>query len=179
VNYNDVLSFWFDEIEPSQWWVKDLDFDRLIQDKFLDLHKQANQCELFEWRTSAKGRLAEIIILDQFSRNIFRESPKAFESDQLALALSQEAISLGKHLELNALERSFIYLPYMHSESLKIHDIAVELYTNNGIQSNLEFEIKHRDIIVKYGRYPHRNSILDRVSTAEELEFLNQPGSSF
>jgi uncharacterized protein (DUF924 family) len=179
VNYNDVLSFWFDEIEPSQWWVKDLDFDRLIQDKFLDLHKQANQCELFEWRTSAKGRLAEIIILDQFSRNIFRESPKAFESDQLALALSQEAISLGKHLELDDIERSFIYLPYMHSESLKIHDIAVELYTNNGIQSNLEFEIKHRDIIVKYGRYPHRNSILDRVSTAEELEFLNQPESSF
>ncbi len=179
MNYGDVLSFWFDEIEQSKWWVKDISFDRLIEDKFLALHEQANKCELFEWRCSAKGRLAEIIVLDQFSRNIFRDTPKAFLSDQLALALSQEAISLGKHHELNEIERSFMYMPYMHSESLNIHDVAVELYKNNGIQSNLDFEIKHRDIIAKFGRYPHRNAILNRVSTAEEIEFLKQPGSAF
>ena len=179
MNYDDVLSFWFNEIEQSKWWVKDANFDYLIADKFLALHEQANKCELFEWRKSAKGRLAEIIVLDQFSRNIFRDSAKAFASDSLALALSQEAISLGKHNELNEIERSFIYMPYMHSESLSIHDVAIELYKGNGIQSNVDFEIKHRDIIVKFGRYPHRNSILDRVSTLEETEFLKQPGSAF
>jgi uncharacterized protein (DUF924 family) len=179
VNYEDVLSFWFDDIEPSQWWVKDVKFDNFITDKFLPLHEQANNCELFEWRKSAKGRLAEIIVLDQFSRNIFRDTPKSFASDQLALALSQEAISLGKHHDLNPIERSFIYMPYMHSESLKIHDIAVELYKSNGIESNLEFEVKHRNIIKKFGRYPHRNIILNRISTDEEIEFLKLEGSSF
>lgn len=179
MNYDDVLSFWFSEIEQSQWWVKDINFDRLIEDKFLTLHEKANKCELFEWRNSAKGRLAEIIVLDQFSRNIFRDTPKAFLSDQLALVLSQEAISLGKHHELNEIEKSFMYMPYMHSESLSIHNVAVELYKNNGIQSNLNFEIKHRDIIEKFGRYPHRNAILNRVSTFEELEFLKQSGSAF
>lgn len=179
MHYHEVLSFWFNEIETSKWWAKDLQFDRLIKDRFLTLHEQANQCELFEWRESAKGRLAEIIVLDQFSRNIFRDTPKAFASDPLALALSQEAISLDKHLELNNTERSFLYMPWMHSESLTIHNRAVELYKENGIQSNLDFEIKHRDIIAKFGRYPHRNAILHRVSTDEEIEFLKQPDSAF
>jgi len=179
MNYDDVLSFWFNDIEQEKWWVKDLDFDLYIKDKFLTLHEQANNCELFKWRKSAKGRLAEIIVLDQFSRNIYRDTPKAFSSDQLALALSQEAISLGSHHELNQVERSFMFMPYMHSESLLIHDIAVELYKSNGVQSNLEFEIKHRNIIKKFGRYPHRNIILNRTSTSDEIEFLKQPGSSF
>jgi uncharacterized protein (DUF924 family) len=179
MNYTNIISFWFKEIEPKQWWIKDLAFDQLITDKFLAIHQQASQCELFEWRATAQGRLAEIIILDQFSRNMFRDTPQAFSSDPLALTLAQEAISLGKHLELTAIERSFLYMPFMHSESLKIHEIAVELYRGNGIESNFEFEVKHRDIIEQYGRYPHRNAILDRISTAKELTFLQQPGSSF
>jgi uncharacterized protein (DUF924 family) len=179
VNYDDVLSFWFDEIDPSKWWIKNTSFDQLIEEKFLVLHGQANNCELFEWRSSAKGRLAEIIVLDQFSRNIFRDTAKAFLSDQLALALSQEAISLGKHHDLNNIERTFMYMPFMHSESLRIHDVAVELFKGNGIQSNLDFEIKHRYIIEKFGRYPHRNAILNRVSSVEEVEFLKQPNSAF
>lgn len=145
----------------------------------MTLHEQANKCELFDWRKSASGRLAEIIVLDQFSRNMFRNTAAAFSSDPLALALSQEAISLGKHEELSDIERSFLFMPYMHSESLSIHDIAVELYKNNGLQSNLEFEIKHRDIIERFGRYPHRNVILNRDSSEEEIEFLKQPGSAF
>lgn len=179
MNYDDVLSFWFNEIEESKWWVKDVHFDRLIEDKFLALHEQANKCELFEWRGSAQGRLAEIIVLDQFSRNIFRDTAKAFTSDPLALALSQEAISLGKHHELNEVERGFLYMPFMHSESLKVHDVAVALYRDNGVQATLNFEIKHREIIAKFGRYPHRNLILDRASSDEELEFLKHPGSGF
>ncbi|MGH1487374.1 MAG: DUF924 family protein [Cellvibrionaceae bacterium] len=176
---DDVLDFWFNEIDESKWWKKDSEFDALIKDKFLTLHEQANQCELFKWRSTAKGCLAEVIILDQFSRNIFRDSPQAFSSDALALALAQEAISRQKHLELNVKERSFLYMPFMHSESLLIHDLAVTLYQDNGIQSSLDFEIKHRTIIERFGRYPHRNSILNRKSTEAEIAFLKQPGSSF
>ena len=137
------------------------------------------RCELFEWRTSAKGRLAEIIVLDQFSRNMFRDTPLAFASDPLALVLSQEAISIGADEVLTSTQRSFLYMPFMHSESLIIHEAAVQLFTKNGVQSNLDFEMKHKAIIEQFGRYPHRNEILGRESTAEELEFLKQPGSGF
>lgn len=177
--HREVLKYWFEEIEESKWWVKDLEFDNQISIKFLKVHEMAAKCELFEWRNSAAGRLAEIIVLDQFSRNMFRDSPLAFANDPLALALSQEAISLGADKELDARRRSFMYLPFMHSESPKIHEIAVKLYAENGIQSNLDFEIKHKQIIDRFGRYPHRNEILGRESTREEVAFLQEPGSSF
>ncbi len=176
---NDVLHFWFDEIEASQWWTKDEAFDQLISSRFGTIHSQANACELYEWRVTAKGRLAEIIVLDQFSRNIFRDKPEAFASDSLALALAQEAIASKVDAELSPVERSFLYMPFMHSESLVIHEQAVRLFENNGIASNYDFEIKHKAIIEKFGRYPHRNRILGRQSTPEEIEFLSQPGSSF
>lgn len=147
MNANVILNFWFHELEPAQWWVKDEKLDRMIFEKFIDIHKQANKCELFSWRESAKGCLAEIIILDQFSRNMFRDTPKSFESDPLALSLAQEAISQQKHLALNAVERSFLFMPFMHSESIAIHDVAVNLYKDNGIESNYKFEIDHRNII--------------------------------
>lgn len=177
--YREILKFWFNEVNPSQWWEKDNDFDKLIIEKFSEAHASAKCCELFEWRESAEGRLAEIIVLDQFSRNMFRDSPLSFANDPLALALSQEAISSGVNSALSPLERSFLYMPFMHSESLKIHGVAVELYKNNGIQHSLDFEIKHKNIIEKFGRYPHRNAILGRESTEEEIEFLKQPGSGF
>jgi len=176
---NDVLSFWFDQITPEQWFVKDLEFDRLIITKFAHLHTAANQCELYAWRSTAKGRLAEIIVLDQFSRNIFRDSPQAFSSDALALVLAQEAISIGADKSLSSTERSFLYMPFMHSESLLIHQQALVLYTNNGIQSNLDFELQHKKIIEQFGRYPHRNKILGRHSSEAEITFLTQPGSAF
>ena len=174
-----VLSFWFEEIEQSQWWKKDIAFDQLIKERFGHLHQKAVKCELYEWRKTAKGRLAEIIVLDQFSRNIFRDSSLAFSNDSLALALAQEAVSAKADLELSAVENSFLYMPYMHSESLAIHNVALNLYRKNGIESNYDYEVKHREIIEKYGRYPHRNGILGRASTSEELEFLKTPGSSF
>lgn len=177
--YNDVLHFWFMEVDESQWWVKDESFDHLIFTRFSELHAKANRCELYEWRQEPRGRLAEIIVLDQFSRNMFRDTPLAFASDALALALSQEAISVTADVELSAVERSFLYMPFMHSESLTIHDMAVKLYTSNGVESNLKFELMHKTIIERFGRYPHRNSILSRESTVEEIEFLKQPGSKF
>lgn len=177
--YNEILKFWFEETDPAKWWAKDDAFDQSIRAKFSAVHSQATRCELFAWRAEARGRLAEIIVLDQFSRNMFRGSPLAFASDALALALAQEAISAGAEEALSPVERTFLYLPFMHSESLKIHAVAVELYRKNGIQRNLDYAIRHRQIIERFGRYPHRNAILGRQSTDEEIEFLKQPGSGF
>ena len=177
--HQEILNFWFDELEQKQWWIKDDQLDQLIIARFSALHTQAIHCELFEWRKTAAGRLAEIIILDQFSRNMFRDSPLCFAYDALALALSQEAIAAGADKALSPTQRRFLYMPFMHSESLTIHRIAVDLFQENGIQANLDFEIKHKEIIEQFGRYPHRNKILGRVSTEEELKFLQQPGSRF
>ena len=175
----DILTFWFEEIEESKWWIKDLQFDEMISERFADVHRAANCCELSHWRTTAAGRLAEIIVLDQFSLNMFRDTALSFASDSLALALAQEAISVGADASLNQSQRNFMYMPFMHSESLLIHDAAVKLYTKNDSQHSLDFELKHRDIIKKYGRYAHRNAILGRTSTPAELEFLTQANSSF
>ena len=177
--YQEILRFWFDELEQSQWWKKDDQLDQLIISRFSDLHTRAIQCELFEWRKTASGRLAEIIVLDQFSRNMFRDSPQSFANDALALALSQESIIAGADKALSPIQRSFLYMPFMHSESLKMHEIAVDLFKKNGVKANLDFEIKHKKVIEQFGRYPHRNKILGRVSTQEELKFLQKPGSKF
>jgi uncharacterized protein (DUF924 family) len=179
MEYQTVIDFWFNEISPEQWWIKDLQFDQDVKRRFLEMHERANRGELYHWRENAEGRLAEIIVLDQFSRNIFRDSAKAFASDALALVLAQEAVSLAEDKHLAENRRSFMYLPYMHSESPIIHQQAVKLYTALGNASNLEFELKHQEIIVEFGRYPHRNTLLARESSQEELQFLQQAGSSF
>ncbi len=174
-----VLKFWFEEIEPAQWWKKDEKFDSAVRARFSEIHHAAARCELYEWRRNARGRLAEIIVLDQFSRNMFRGSPLSFAFDPLALSLAQEAVSIGSDRDLNQAERSFLYMPYMHSESLKIHDIAVDLFSANCSPKSLDFELRHKAVIERFGRYPHRNAILGRESTREEIEFLREPGSSF
>ena len=177
--YHDVIIFWFEETQPSQWWRKDDEFDQLIIRKFSVIHDKATTCELFAWRKDPQGRLAEIIVLDQFSRNMFRGTPKAFAQDKMALILAQEAISLGVDQQLGSKERGFMYLPLMHSESIVIHETAEVLYRKYGTPSSLEFELKHKRIIERFGRYPHRNKVLGRISTDEEIAFLKQPGSSF
>ena len=177
--YQKILQFWFDDIKPAQWWVKDNDFDQLIKDNYAALHASTHLCELYHWRQTPRGRLAEIIVLDQFSRNMYRDQPQSFASDPLALALSQEAIIAEADQELTPTEKSFLYMPFMHSESAAIHKVAVALYEANGIESNYQFELKHKAIIDEFGRYPHRNEILGRVSTPAELEFLSGSGSSF
>ncbi|WP_346348147.1 DUF924 family protein [Shewanella olleyana] len=147
--------------------------------KFASLHSKSMAGELYEWRSSPLGRLAEVIVLDQFSRNIFRYSPKAFQSDPLALALAQEAVAQSQDKQLSPIERSFLYMPFMHSESMIVHQQALILFNQDGLESNYQFEIKHYEIIEKYGRYPHRNQILGRESTDAEIAFLKQPGSLF
>lgn len=179
IMFKQVINFWFNEIAPAKWWQKDTDFDQLVIDKFLPLHQQAMRAELYPWRSNAEGRLAEIIVLDQFSRNMFRDTPQAFSSDPLALTLAQEAIAVQADQALTPIQRSFLYMPFMHSESEIIHHLAAQLYKNNGIESNYNFELQHKKIIDQFGRYPHRNAILNRRSTEAELAFLAQPNSSF
>ena len=175
----DVIQFWFEDIEPKQRFIKDLEFDELLRTKFGETHHLATQGLLYAWREHPLDALAEIIVLDQFSRNMFRDTPKAFETDTLALVLAQEALRKKFDKELDNSKRSFLYMPFMHSESKEIHDIALFLFDQPGLEDNFNFEVKHKDIIDRFGRYPHRNEILGRESTTEELEFLSQPGSSF
>jgi len=177
--YHEIINFWFEEIEQKSWWVKDDVFDELIRSRFGDLHAQAASGELADWRTTALGRLAEIIILDQFSRNMYRDTSKAFSYDSMALTLAQEAVAGGFDAQLSTAGKSFIYMPYMHSESLHIHQEAECLFLKLGIESTIEFERKHRDIIERFGRYPHRNKILNRESSEDEIIFLSLPNSSF
>ena len=175
----DVLTFWFEELKPSEWFEVSEPLDQLITDRFSSLLNKAKKGELSDWRETAHGRLAEILILDQFSRNIYRGRPEAFTQDALALVLSQETIRAGADKALSAIEKSFLYMPYMHSESVLIHEEAMILFDQPGLESNHDFERRHKAIIDRFGRYPHRNAIVGRQSTAEEVEFLKEPGSSF
>jgi len=179
MNAQDVLDFWFGELSPSDWFSGGESIDELIVERFSSLHAAASKGELYAWRETPLGRLAEVIVLDQFSRNIGRNSAMAFASDPMALALAQEAVAGGCDKTLTAQQQSFLYMPYMHSESLVVHEQAVELFSQQGLEHNLDFEIKHKVIIERFGRYPHRNEMLGRTSTPEEVEFLQQPGSSF
>lgn len=177
--YQSVLTFWFNEVTPEMWWQKDTALDDEIRERFLPLHEQAVKGELFHWRQCPQGSLAEVIVLDQFSRNIYRGRREAFINDPLALALSQFAIEKGFNTQLSRDEQVFLYMPFMHSESRLIHAAAVDLYSELGKEGNLDFEVRHKAVIDRFGRYPHRNSILGRISTTEEIEYLEQGGDVF
>ena len=178
-NYHTIIDFWFNELSPSDWWKKDPELDQTISERFASLHQQAVEQRLPEWQDTAEGALAEIILLDQFSRNIFRDQPAAFAHDELALQLSRQAIAKGFNQELPPTKRGFLYLPFMHSESAEVHHEALHYFSEPGLENNLSFEKAHKAIIDRFGRYPHRNEILGRPSTPEELAFLQEPGSSF
>lgn len=174
-----ILRFWFEETPPKAWWSVDAEFDRTLAARFGELLCRAAAGELYAWRTDARGRLAEIVVLDQFSRNIHRDTPLAFAQDATALALAQEAVTAGALAQLPPIQRAFLLLPYMHSESRLIHAHAEALYREHAPPENLDFELRHKAIIDRFGRYPHRNAILGRASTPEEIELLRTPGSSF
>lgn len=177
MNYSDILHFWFEQLSPAQWWSKDTELDNLVRQKFTNIHKQAASGELSDWRRNAKGCLAEVIILDQFSRNMFRGEPLSFAFDGMALVLAQEAIHRGVNDQLIPQQRTFLYLPFMHSESANIHQQAMVLFSEPGLEDNLAYEKKHAEIIERFGRYPHRNKALGRESTQEELQFMqHHPG---
>lgn len=173
-----VFDFWFG-LEPAMWFKKDSDFDEDIRNRFLDTWQQATAGELSTWRETIAGRLAEIIVLDQFSRNLFRNKPLAFAQDGMGLILSQEALRHCDYLQLPQDQAKFLIMPFMHSESKVIQAQSVELFKALGDASSLEYAEKHKVIVDRFGRYPHRNQTLGRESTEAEKEFLKQPGSSF
>ncbi len=166
----EVLNFWFNDLTPNDWFTKSDDLDNQIKQRFLNIYEQTKAGENEYWRKTPKGRLAEIIILDQFPRNIFRDTSQAFSTDNQALTLSQEAIRSGADKNLNDTEKQFLYMPFMHSESLKIHQTAMHLFKT--LPKIYEFEIKHKEIIESFGRYPHRNKALERISTEEEIKWM-------
>jgi uncharacterized protein (DUF924 family) len=179
MDYTDVIRFWFEEAGVRNWFAKSAAFDMQIRQRFSSVHAAAVRGELDPWRNVQEGRLAEIILLDQFSRNMYRESARAFAQDSLALALAQEAVRAGADQALAPAQKAFMYMPYMHSESAVIHADAMRLFAQPGLESNLAYEVRHKAVIDRFGRYPHRNRILDRQSTPEEEAFLAQSGSSF
>ena len=179
MNPETIIDFWFTELNHTQRFAKDAVLDALLRQRFEATLQAGIAGELFEWRNTAHGRLAEIVVLDQFPRNMYRDTPAAFSQDAQALALAQELVRLRLDKDLPIAQRAFAYMPYMHSESLLIHQQAGVLFSQPGLEGSLSFEHKHRVILEKFGRYPHRNAILGRTSTTQETVFLGQPDSSF
>jgi len=186
-----VLDFWFDKNNEAYWFEQNDRFDKQIQDKFGGIWEAAKQGECVTWRiaessldgnssiTALAGRLAEIIVLDQFSRNLCRGQASAFAQDNMALALAQEAIQQPYFDTLPMQWRRFIIIPFMHSESAMIHKHYLPLFEQLDDANTLDFEHRHKQIIDQFGRYPHRNEVLNRDSTEDEKNFLKQPNSSF
>ncbi|WP_116652333.1 DUF924 family protein [Pelagibacterium sediminicola] len=168
----DVLDFWFAEHGPEDWYSGDPEFDEKCAARLSATHARAARCELWEWRKTAGGRLAEIILLDQLSRQLFRGDPRAFASDTMALALAQEAIAQGCDKELELHGRLFLYMPFQHAESLVIQEESVRLFKGLGDDDYLPYAIEHHEIIEKFGRFPLRNKALGRDSTPEEIAYI-------
>lgn len=168
----DILHFWFKELTPKDWFVKNEELDARMRERFLAVHGAAARGETAAWRETPEGRLAEIIVLDQFSRNMFRGTAEAFAYDAQALKLAEEAVAVGVDKKLLRTQRRFLYMPYMHSESKAVHKKAFWLFLRLFDWQTFKYELLHKRIIDRFGRYPHRNEILGRTSTPEELEFL-------
>lgn len=175
----DVYKFWFADHGRDDWFEGAPEFDQKLRDLFADTHPRVAAGEAYTWRQTPHGRLAEIIVLDQFSRQLFRDEARAFTQDPMALALAQEAVAGGYDKALPEEERLFIYMPYMHSESVAIHEEAMRLFTDLGNENNLDYEKRHFEVIKRFGRYPKRNQALGRESSAEEKAYIAETDSVF
>ena len=195
---DEILDFWLGELDEhglagdaqqKLWWTASEEVDKEIEERFSGDRDKAVSGELESWLGEARSRLAFILLIDQFSRNIFRGSARAFEADSIALGAAREAIDLKMDRPLRSSERSFVYVPLMHSESLtdqhlcvRMFDVLVEEWegkAKESAKSSRDFALQHLEIVDRFGRFPHRNEILGRSSTKEELAFLKEPGSSF
>ena len=175
----EVLEFWFEELTPEDWFRNSDETDALCRSRFMDIHKAVAALPANAVWTSSRRALATIIVLDQFPRNMFRGTPRAFATDPLARDVALGAVERGLDREFDVHGRCFMYLPFEHSEDLADQELAVSLFTALGDADYTRYAIAHRDIIARFGRFPHRNAFLGRPSTPEELAFLEQPGSSF
>lgn len=182
----EILDFWFlpenDENYGKQrevWFKKNPDFDAEISGKFLGDFEKAEAGELLHWTESARGSLALILLFDQFTRNMFRDSPRAFAADGKAREIARHMLSRGFYDELNAVQKQFAALPFEHSEDMDDQKLSVKLFAELGSDEALDYAQRHLEIIEKFGRFPHRNEQLGRESTKEEEAFLKTPNSSF
>lgn len=191
----DILSFWFGPpgssplTNSNKWYTKDDAFDREIKDRFEEVLELAARGALDGWKTTTRGRLALVILLDQLSRNMFRGTPRAFAQDARACETTLEAIATGDEQSLDVVERSFLYMPLMHAEDVDLQHKCVAAFERllkaapeairKFVDNSLQYANRHAEIVERFGRFPHRNEILGRASTPEEIEFLKQPNSSF
>ncbi len=171
----EIIDFWR-EAGPERWFEKDDAFDTLVRSRFLAAHEAAARCELASWQDGPDGALALLILLDQFPRNMFRGSAHAFATDPLARAAARQALARGFDRAIDAPMRQFFYLPFMHSENLADHDLAARLYQALGELEQIKYAAIHRDIIARFGRFPHRNRVLGRDTTPDEQAFLDGGG---
>ena len=171
-----IIDFWFVAHGSKDWWGADPAFDREIAERFGETHARLALGEGFAWRGAAAGRLAEIIVLDQFSRQLYRGSPKAFAQDGMALALSQEAVARGFDRQLEGDRRMFLYMPFMHSESVLVHETAMPLWAALGGEDFQKSGDQHLAVLRRFGRFPKRNAALGRASTPEELAYIAEIG---
>lgn len=169
-----ILDFWFGELKPEQWWKRDEAVDTMIRKRFLALHESLASNVPAEWLETARGRLAAIIALDQFPRNLFRDDARSFATDGKALALARETVAKGLDEAMNESERAFLYLPFEHSENAADQAQSVALYKKLGNAETLDFAEKHKLIIDRFGRFPHRNGMLGRETTDEERAFIEK-----
>lgn len=175
-DFEDVHKFWFVDHSNKDWFGGKPEFDTELDRAFRLTHEAVARGEAWHWRADARGRVCEIVVLDQFSRQLHRESAAAFAQDAMALALAQEMVAHGLDKTLSDDERYFVYMPYMHSESLRVHAEAVRLFTELGNSSALDFERRHVELIQRFGRYPKRNAALGRISTPEEIAYIAESG---
>ena len=187
----DILDFWF--LAPdnpghgqsrAEWFRKDDAFDAQIRERFGALIDTAIDGGLRDWAATPRGALALILVLDQFTRNVYRDTPRAFAGDPQALELAVALTQSGQDQQLEPTLRAFVYMPFEHAEDLVMQARAVELFqllaqAREGYESMLDYAQRHQEVIARFGRFPHRNAILGRDSTPEELAFLQQPGSRF
>ncbi|HKQ55386.1 MAG TPA: DUF924 family protein [Methyloceanibacter sp.] len=176
---DEIVAFWFETLKPEDWYRKNPAVDAAITERFGATYDTLKTGVPAEWLAEPKGTLAAIIVLDQLPRNMFRDDPRAFATDHAALALAKRAIGEGTDMLLPPEQRAFIYLPFQHAETVEDQARSIELFTALGVPLNLDFALRHQAIIARFGRFPHRNAVLARPSTAEELAFLQEPGSSF
>ena len=169
----DIIDFWYAESTRALWFRSTPEFDEELRRRFLETWEQAGRGEFDHWRQSAAGCLALVIVLDQFPLNMFRGQAESFATEARSREVARHALDRGFDRDLDAEQKAFLYMPFMHSENLDDQDLSLKLYAQPGLESNLRFARHHRDIVARFGRFPHRNAALGRDSSAEELEYLD------
>ncbi len=169
----DILDYWYADEMKQAWFQSTSEIDAQIRDKYESLWEQAASANLNHWAESAEGALALVIILDQFPLNMFRNEPRSYQTESLAIQITHQAVAQELDCQLAQNRLAFLYMPLMHSENIVDQELSVQLFEQTKLDANIRFARHHRDIIKKFGRFPHRNCILNRQSSPEELEYLN------